>query len=30
MNPLNPDRMTPTERLAEVTRLLGARAGPAA
>ena len=22
MNPLNPDRMTPTERLAEVTRLL--------
>lgn len=22
MNPLNPDRMTPAERLAEVTRLL--------
>jgi hypothetical protein len=22
MNPLNPDRVTPTERLAEVTRLL--------
>ena len=29
MNPLNPDRMTPTERLAEVTAVAGARADPA-